>query len=257
MRIAIFSDVHGNLTALDAVLADIARQAPDWTVFAGDLCVLGGRPAACLDRVRETADFCVYGNTDEWLHTPPPIPDGISDEVRQSYLTFHELLQWTRDQLGDVALGWLSRLPFSGRISPMAVSTQDIVIAHANPIDVLQPIFPSAADQKAMIGMVKKEQPDAEIEVLFAGFKAAVFAFGHVHMPNTRHLGRLLLANISSVSLPQDGDRRAKYGLLTWENGSGWTVEQRRVEYNLQQEGDVLTQKQPPDWENLRRRLQA
>jgi Icc-related predicted phosphoesterase len=48
MRVAIFSDVHGNLTALEAVLNDIKQQSPDLTMFAGDLCVDGARPVACI-----------------------------------------------------------------------------------------------------------------------------------------------------------------------------------------------------------------
>ena len=63
MRVAVFSDVHGNLTALEAVLADIAAQAVDQIYFAGDLCLIGPRPAACLERVRSANIAAVYGNT--------------------------------------------------------------------------------------------------------------------------------------------------------------------------------------------------
>lgn len=257
MRVAVFSDVHGNLTALEAVLADIQQQAPDWIIFAGDLCAAGAQPAACLTLVRETADFSVYGNTDEWLHSPLPLSDDLSDEERQRWRVFGDMFNWTSDEVGVEGVNWLSRLPFSVRVSPTAVSTDALVVAHANPVDVTQPIFPSAADQKAIAGKVKNEQPDADIEGLFVGFETAVFAYGHVHVPNIRRLGNLVLANISSVSIPQDGDIRAKYGLLTWEKAVGWSIEQRRIEYNLQQELDVLAQKRPPDWENLSKRLQV
>jgi predicted phosphodiesterase len=67
MRIAVFSDVHGNLTALEAVLADIDRQAVDATVFAGDLCLVGPRPAECLRLAREQGITSIYGNTDDWV----------------------------------------------------------------------------------------------------------------------------------------------------------------------------------------------
>jgi 3',5'-cyclic AMP phosphodiesterase CpdA len=133
MRIAIFSDVHGNLTALETVLADIRQQAPDWTIFAGDLCVMGARPAACVALVREHAHLAVYGNTDEWLHTPPPIPDKLPEEMRKGHEMFHELLLWTREKLDADALSWLKNLPFSVRVSPTAVSTDDLLVSHANP----------------------------------------------------------------------------------------------------------------------------
>ena len=61
MRVAIFSDVHGNLGGLEAVLADVARHAPDLVVFAGDLCLMGPRPGDCLRRVRELRLPAVMG----------------------------------------------------------------------------------------------------------------------------------------------------------------------------------------------------
>ena len=59
MRIAIYSDVHGNLTALQTVLADIKKQAPDLIAFAGDMSVMGARPRACLELARSETDIFV------------------------------------------------------------------------------------------------------------------------------------------------------------------------------------------------------
>ena len=70
MRVAIFSDVHGNLSALEIVLADIERQAPDLIVFAGDLCLFGPRPAECLRLVLERQLPSVIGNTDAHIQNP-------------------------------------------------------------------------------------------------------------------------------------------------------------------------------------------
>ena len=67
MRVAIVSDVHGNLTALDAVVADVERRAPDVVLHGGDLALMGAQPAAVIDRVRELGWPGVVGNTDEAL----------------------------------------------------------------------------------------------------------------------------------------------------------------------------------------------
>ena len=67
MRVAIFSDVHGNLSGMEAVLADMERQRPDLVVFAGDLCLFGPRPAECWRLLRERRIPAVIGNTDAWL----------------------------------------------------------------------------------------------------------------------------------------------------------------------------------------------
>ncbi len=254
MRIAVFSDVHGNLTALEAVLADIKQQSPDWTIFAGDCCALGAHPAECTARVRHLVDLAVYGNTDEWLHSPPPIPGDIDDEQRQARQLFHELLQWTWDQLSADDQKWIKSLPFSVRVSPTAVSSQDLLVAHANPVDVMQVIFPTAAFQEGLFGEIKKEQSDAELVPLFDRVEAGVFAFGHLHIPNIRQWGDITLANISSVNMPMDNDTRAKYGLFNWNKSSGWTIEHRRIEYDIQKELDVIAQRQPPDWETMLKR---
>lgn len=69
MRIAIVSDIHGNLTALDAVLADLRSVAPDMVLHGGDLAHGGGRPAEVVDRIRELGWEGICGNTDEMLWT--------------------------------------------------------------------------------------------------------------------------------------------------------------------------------------------
>jgi len=70
MRVAIVSDVHGNLTAFDAVLADVQRHAPDVVLHGGDLALMGAQPAEVIDRVRELGWRGVVGNTDEVLWRP-------------------------------------------------------------------------------------------------------------------------------------------------------------------------------------------
>jgi hypothetical protein len=77
----------------------------------------------------------------------------------------------------------------------------------------------------------------------------AVMAYGHLHIPSVRHYGEIKLVNVSSVSLPGDGDPRAKYALLTWDEESGWTVEHRRVEYAVEAEIAAFEANQPPGWQ--------
>jgi len=117
MRVAIFSDVHGNLSALEIVLADIERQAPDLIVFAGDLCLFGPRPAECLRLVLERQLPSVIGNTDAWLA-----------DTSQPPARHPEAIEWTRDQLSPDELARLGRLPFALRVSPTARAGDDLLI---------------------------------------------------------------------------------------------------------------------------------
>lgn len=251
MRVAIYSDVHGNLTALQTVLADIKKQAPDLVAFAGDLCLMGARPKACLELAKTETDIFVYGNTDEFLHTPLQMPDDVTEAQRQHWETFNEAVKWTQDQLGSEEVAWLQRLPFSHRISPTAVAADDLLIVHANPLDVNGVIFPTTEFQQETLGKVQKEQSDEDLRPLLETTTAGIIAFGHLHVPNVRHWGEMLLANISSVNLPGDGDQRAKYGLLTWRKEEGWTVEKRLVAYNLHQERELISFIKPPNWQRL------
>lgn len=252
MKIAIFSDVHGNLTALDTVLADIKKQAPDAVAFAGDLCYFGARPAACVERIRPDVDLFVYGNTDEFLFNPPPLPDGLPEERKAA---IKELQAWTREKLTAAQLGWLSRLPFAHRISPTAEASDDLLIVHANPKDVNAPIAPPEDEQQEKLGKVVFEQSGGEIRPLLANVTAHTIAYGHVHFPNIQQVDGITLANISCTSLPMTRDGVARYAILTWHKGERWHIEQRRVMYNFGKEQELLSFLQPPDWEQMARGL--
>jgi predicted phosphodiesterase len=252
MRIAIFSDVHGNLTALEAVLEHIKRQGPDLILFAGDLCVFGARPGACVQRLREEGIASVFGNTDSWISNRPLLSDNIVTEKRSRSHNIDTAVGWTLAQMDEMDLAWLRTLPFHRRVSPTPHPKDDLLIVHANPQDVDQPIHPPVPLQEELYGEVK--QPDEDLRPLLRDVIAGVIAFGHVHIPNIRRSRDLTLANISSVSLPLDGDNRAKYGLLTWDHG--WTVEHKRVDYDVDQEVDHLKRLKPPNWQKLGRHLQ-
>ena len=140
----------------------------------------------------------------------------------------------------------LGRLPFSLRVSPTARATDDLLIVHANPRNLDDIIFPSEADQLAHWQRVR--QPDAELEPLLGDLEAAVMVYGHLHIPGIRQWGRLTLVNVASVNMPGDKDGRAKYALLEWDGGR-WSVDHRRVAYNVAAESAAFQTHQPPRWQ--------
>lgn len=253
MRVAIFSDVHGNLTALEAVLEHIDQMEPDAVVFAGDLCLGGPRPAACVERVRERDIACIYGNTDKWIDGPPLLSEDLEEAKRRMYQQINDMAGWIQAQLSEADRAWLRELPFHRRISPTTNPRDDLFIVHANPKDVDQVIYPSESKQKEVWGEVK--QPDEALRPLLKDLVVGVLAFGHLHVPNIRQWGDLTLANISSVSLPGDGDPRAKYGLLTWDEDGGWIVEHQYVAYDVDKEIEILSSVQPPGWQENEKRF--
>jgi len=237
MRIAVLSDVHGNLTALSAVLEDINRQDVDQTIFAGDLCLVGPQPQSCVQLIREAHVLCIYGNTDDWILGRQDPPDHLT-----------ALAEWTLGHLDQSQRDWLASLPFSIRISPIAGGLKDLLIFHANPIDVNQLIFPSEEQQTIHYDHVR--QKDQALDPLLSDIKGDILAFGHLHIPGERIWQQLRLINISSVSIPGDGDPRAKYGLFTWLEGA-WHFERRYVAFDNSLELNAYRRTRPPGWENI------
>jgi len=248
MRIAIFSDVHGNLTALQAVLAAIEQEDASDVVFAGDLCVFGPRPEACVDLLAnyEPEIAGLYGNTDRWVDGPPLLSDDIEEEERERWQHVDDVVSWTRERLPAMDRAWLRELPFHRRFSPSVNPHDDLFVVHANPVDVNQVIFPSEARQEELYGEVR--QQDAELENVLREMMTNVLAFGHLHIPFIRHWEDYRLVNVSSVSMPGDGDPRAKYALFEWD-GADWTVEHRYVEYDVEEEIAAFRENRPPGWE--------
>lgn len=237
MRIAIFSDVHGNLSGLEAVLADIEQHKPDQVIFAGDLCYLGARPAECLRLVRDRRIPSVVGNTDEWLagRAAPPEPR-------------RPTVDWALTRLAAGEREWLGRLPFALRICPTTRAADDLLIVHANPQDVDAIIYPDLTTQLARYGEVR--QSDTDLAPLLDGVEAGMMAYGHIHVPGVRQWGALTLVNVSSVNMPGDGDGRAKYALLEWRGGQ-WQTTHHRVAYDVAAEVVAFRAVQPPDWEQI------
>jgi putative phosphoesterase len=210
MRIAIVSDIHGNLAALDAVSADLALHRPDLVVHLGDLAVLGPRPAAVIDRIRELGWPGVLGNTDEMLWTPAALreQERRAPKLRTWLHTLFGLLApWAREHLGAERIAWLRTLPREWR-------HHDLLVMHASPTDLWSAPMPDA-DEHTLVAT-------------YGGHGARLVAYGHIHRPYVRCLPALTVMNSGSVGLPYDGDWRAAYLLV--EDG---VPSIRRVAYDL------------------------
>jgi len=209
MRIAIISDIHGNQVALEAVLQDLERQpAIDQLVIAGDLCLNGPCPRQVLEIVQELNCPVLQGNVDLEVVTQAP----EKGEKKRSTAA------WTREQIGQAGIDYLASLPRSHHIANPGGT--DLLIVHANPLNVEDAIFPNASD--------------STLEYFLGGLDANIgaMAFGHLHIAYTRQWRHLLLVDVGSCGLPRDEDHRASYGILSWQEG--WEAEIRRVAYDVQ-----------------------
>ena len=136
MRVALLSDIHGNLTALEAVLADMESQGPfDQVVVAGDLVWAGPRPAEVVDAVQALNAAVIQGNTDAFFQLGSgDAPPGKRDD------RFATHLEWMQTKLGPARAAFLAELPFAHRIEP--APDQTLLVVHANPRDQERAILP-------------------------------------------------------------------------------------------------------------------
>lgn len=224
MRVAVLADIHGNLPALEAVLEDIARVAPDYVVAAGDLALRGAHPRETVQLVLDRCDAVLMGNTDCYL-----AGNYLGGAYRERDHWKTELLEWTREQLGPELLQRLGGLPFSVRYTPRR--GQDLFVCHANPRNLEESLDPTL--------------DEAALRRFFQHLDAAACAFGHLHFPYRRRVGRLVLADVASAGIPRDGDLRPAYGVFTY-TPKGWRVQIRRVRYPVRKATQAITARRVP-----------
>lgn len=223
-RFAIVSDIHGNLTALDAVIADISRRGVDRVVHGGDLALGGCQPAEVIDRIRELGWHGIVGNTDEllWRAAARKEQERRTPQLRELLnLLFDHYAPATRELLGDERLAWMSGLPHEHREAGLTV-------VHASPGDLWQAPSP--------------DSPRSEFLDTYGRYRAQTVVYGHIHLPFHRDIDGMSVANSGSVGSPFDGDPRASYLLV-----EGGRVEIVRVEYDIEREGHLILQSGYPD----------
>jgi predicted phosphodiesterase len=215
-RIAVLSDVHGNLVALEAVRAAIRKERPDAVMVCGDLVLNGPDPAGVVDAIRELeADgaLVVAGNTDiavadfDYAAAFPSMMDGVPESIRSA-------AEWAHAELGDDRLDWLRRLPAERRLrfgELLALAT------HASPGSQTEG-FDGALDPNVMIERASRTD-------------ARVICCGHTHLPEVRDLGWKLIVNAGSAGYVFDGDPTASWAVVTVE-GEQVEGEIRRTEFD-------------------------
>ena len=217
MRIAIVSDIHGNMAAFEAVLEDLRQTSPDLILHGGDLPHGGSSPAEIVDRIRDLGWQGVAGNTDEMLWDPQSLREFASQSphLATMWAAIEEMAAATREALGEERIAWLRSLPRSLTLPPLA-------LVHASPGSTWKSPAHGA--------------PDDELEGVYGPLGQPVAIHAHIHHAYIRKVpSAMIVANTGSVSLSLDGDRRAAYLLL--DDG---TPSIRRVEYDVDKEVKAL-----------------
>ena len=232
MRLALISDIHGNLTALEAVLADIDSQQVETIHCLGDVIGYGPEPAACIELVEKRCTVKLLGNHEY-------VVMGL-ESLSQMNQAARKSAEWTCNQVGDREISLLAEYEMEHVIDDR------YTLVHASPCE---------PEQWPYLLTI------SEVRAAFAAMQTPICFFGHTHLPTVFSLetdgtirqrtpevftpepDRRYLINVGSVGQPRDNDSRACYVILDTESGR---VEYRRVEYDIAQTQDKMRQAEMP-----------
>jgi len=204
MTLGLLYDVHGNLPALEAVLAD-AGDVDEW-LLGGDYALFGAWPRETVERLRTLEARWIRGNGERWTAGADDVPEPVVPAVERC-----------RELLGDQLVAELAELPES-------LVDGETLYCHGSPVSDVQSFMPEPAPGE---------------EDLMGSVKSGRLVFGHTHLPFARTgPDGVELVNPGSVGMPFDGDPRAAYAVT----GDG-SVEHRRVGYDHQASADAIRER--------------
>ncbi len=209
--LAVIADIHGNLPALEAVLADLARVRPDRIVVAGDFVNRGPQGRAVLERLAPLGYPAISGNHDTWL-----VALARGELVPRDWgSAWTTPVRLALEELTPEWLAWLEALPFSLRVELPGAAP--IRLVHGSP-------------RHSREGMGRL-RADAEVAEALAGVEERTVIGAHIHYPHERMVAGTHVVVVGAVGCPFNGDVNAQYGLFRWD-GVMWRFEHRSIPYD-------------------------
>ncbi|MDD8031236.1 MAG: metallophosphoesterase family protein [Acidobacteriota bacterium] len=238
MRLAIFSDIHGNLEALQAVLEDIGKRRVDLVFCGGDLVGYGPFPNEVIELLRRRHVPVIMGNYDQGIGQDAD-DCGCAYRDQVSKALGQRSIAWTRERVSADNKAYLRNLP--AKIS-LIIKGKKILMVHGSPRRLNEYLF--------------EDRPVSSVAKLFRAEEADVIICGHTHLPYIKEMivdegwetvmgadgrpstrrspgGYYILINSGSVGKPKDGDPRAGYALIDYQGGN-WHQEIIRLDYEVE-----------------------
>lgn len=237
MKIAVLSDIHSNVFALEAVLHDAEKRGVELMLNLGDILYGPIAPKATYDLLMKYDCVTVRGNQDRQIY-----------ESTREEIDANPTMRFILDDLGDAPLAWLQSLPFDKQLN------DEIYLCHGTPADDLQYLLEDVETGRPRL------RSDSEITALLHGQSSRAVMCGHTHIPRsvTTESGQLIV-NPGSVGLPAYTDDEpvihsmenysphASYAIIE-EHGTGWTVQQIKISYDHQKAAAEAGKRHREDW---------
>jgi putative phosphoesterase len=220
-RVAVITDIHANLPALEAVLDAIERTGADAVYCGGDLVGYGPHPNEVCALIEERGIPTIYGNYDHAIGRD-------LEDCGCAYRDQHDRelgqlsIAWTLAHTNRRSKEFMRRLPFDRRFE---LGRNRVRLVHGSPRKVNEYLF--------------ADKPARTFERIAAGADCDVLVFGHTHQPWIREYGGVLFVNCGSVGKPKDGDPRAAFALLQLD-GDRVAADIERIDYDAEAVGREL-----------------
>lgn len=228
-RLAVLSDIHGNLPALEAVLADVKRQDVDGLIVAGDFTG-GPQPQEALDLLSASDAWMIRGNGEDYYlacdrgEGPPGWREG------QQFAA----IRWSYERLRPEGLATIASMPEQRVIA--LDGTGPVRVVHGSPQSAREHLIPERDPVAVRVyreaGILEPGAQPSPLWLAVDGVGEAVLVCGHSHIPWQQEEAGLLVVNAGSAGASNNGDWRAQYALLEWRAGR-WRAAHRYVAYDL------------------------
>lgn len=220
MPVAVISDVHSNLHALEAVMDRIEEIGVDRIVCLGDTVGYAAHPAECLEIVRGSCDLVLLGNHDHAVAAGEAFT--FNPQARAG-------VDYAQDELDDDAVAYLDGL------DPL-VREGDVCYCHASPREPIREY-------------VFEDTPDEDLRAIAEAGQASTVMMGHTHVPMDLTVADVRLVNPGAVGQPRDNDPKASFAV--WDPDAG-TFENERVDYDAQAAADAVIEAGLPEFNGKR-----
>ncbi|HET6617411.1 MAG TPA: metallophosphoesterase family protein [Gemmatimonadota bacterium] len=234
-RCALLADIHGNLPALEAVLADVQERGLDAAYHLGDLVGYAPWPDEVVARLAEAGIPGVAGNYDSTVATGAP-HCGCRAETPEEEALAHESYAWTLAHVSAATRARLRALPFRIDLRPGGGhhSGPSLRLVHGAP--TLNTLYWDAS---------RSDDFARKMAEKLGAHEGDAVAFGHTHVPWKREIDGILFANAGSVGRPKDGDPRASWAIAAWDGGR-FDVRHVRTEYDVERAAAAILESDLP-----------
>lgn len=234
MNVAILSDIHGNINALNTVISDIKSLNISEIAFLGDLVISGPSPSEVFQELRNISLTCwIKGNTDGWF---AEINDEWMPTTKQEEKLYNTYV-YTRNHLNKESIDFLLERP---ERCVFEIAGVTILAVHGSPRSISEGI--------------DKNITDKEMKVIFSNIEESVIVSGHSHVPFLGKVANKTIFNVGSIGLPLDGDNRASYGIIKIKNQTP-ICSIRRVAYPISKTLAIAQNWEFPDLNDYKKKL--